>query len=71
MSMRNGFKITGRDLRIAKLGKKQNQGLCAREFDAYLTAIGKHGSESLIPAEIILALTNCINAKVRDLMHVF
>ena len=64
MSLRSGFKITSRDLRIAKFGKKEGQGKCGKELEAYLTAIGKVGSEANIAIEIVNALTACINAKV-------
>jgi len=64
MSLRSGFKITARDLRVAKFGKKNAQANCGRELEMYLTAIGKVGSEALIAQDIVMALTNCINAKV-------
>ena len=66
MSVRSGFKLTARDLRVAKLGKKTGPGLCGREIEAYLNCIGKLGSEAKIPVEIVTALTTCINAPVRN-----
>ena len=66
MSLRSGFKITARDLRIAKLGKKTGNAKCGRELEAYLNAIGRLGSETKIPMDIVTALTGCINAKVSD-----
>jgi hypothetical protein len=64
MSLRSGFKLTARDLRIAKLGKKTGPGLCGRELEAYLNALGKLGSEAKIPVEIVSALAACVNAPV-------
>jgi len=56
--------ITLRDLRIAKLEKRQRIAPCRFEFEAFMNALSRfNGDDSKVPAEISLALTDCMASR--------
>jgi len=58
---RSGVSITLRDLRVAKLEKKQRVAPCRVELEAFLAATARFGGDdSKVPAVISRALADCM-----------
>lgn len=59
MSRNRGITITLRDLRLAKLEKKQRITPCRTELDAFLAAVARYGDAN-VPSFIERALAKCM-----------
>ena len=51
-----------RDLRIAKLNRKQRVVKCEEELEYFLNAVSHYGGESKVPKDISKALAACMDA---------
>ena len=62
MSRHKGLSISLRELRIAKMERKMRMTPCGGEFEAYLAALARVGSDSSqVPDSISKALTDCMD----------
>lgn len=60
---RSGVTITLRDLRVAKLEKKQRIAPCRMELEAFLAATARYGGDDTkVPLSIARALSDCMQA---------
>jgi len=60
---RSGVSITLRDLRVAKLEKKQRVAPCRLELEAFLAATARcGGDDTKVPPMIARALADCMQA---------
>jgi len=60
---RSGVSITLRDLRVAKLEKKQRVAPCRLELEAFLAAAARFGGDDTkVAPEIARALADCMQA---------
>lgn len=59
------LRITGRDLRIAKINKKVRVQPCAKEFSAFISAVEMYG-DGKVPLAITKQLTDCMEVKVNE-----
>lgn len=57
------LRISARELRVSKINKTLRPKPCAKEFQAFLTALELYGDGN-IPLGITTELTNCMEVKV-------
>lgn len=59
------LRISARELRVSKINKNLRPQPCAKEFQAFLTALELYG-DGKIPMGITKELSDCMEVKVCD-----
>jgi hypothetical protein len=63
-----GLSISLKEMRIAKISKKNKINPCTAELEAYINALADFG-EDRMPIHVAKALVDCSDLQVRNLLY--